>query len=213
MRNYFGLIIVLLGIAFLLQQLNVSWADNIINMWWPSVIILAGVLSWSGNRRQWFGPMIIVFVGLALLLDQLDVMTQSAWNFFWPLIIIFIGTKIFMGKSWEKKGAETGGSSANATFSGVDRRVTGPFDRGNVSAWFGGVKLDLRDAQFADSTTLNVSAGFGGIEVWVPKSVRIVTKITPVMGGAEDKTHPDMNAGKTLTITGSAMFGGVTVRN
>jgi hypothetical protein len=82
-----------------------------------------------------------------------------------------------------------------------------------VSAWFGGVKLDLRDAQFADQTTLNVSLGFGGLEVWVPKHVRIVTSVTPIMGGAEDKTQPDANATKTLTITGSALFGGVGVKN
>jgi predicted membrane protein len=213
MRKFLGTIIVLLGLGLLLQQLNVSWARNIMELWWPLVIIAVGLLAWNGNRRQWFGPMLIVFIGVALLLDDLNAMSQSAWNFFWPIVIICFGGSILIGKSQQHTAKEIGSPSATAVFSGVDRRVTGSFDKGDVSAWFGGVKLDLRDAQFADATTLNVSAGFGGIEVWVPKNVSIVTKITPIMGGAEDKTHPDANAGKTLTITGSALFGGVTVKN
>ncbi len=215
MRNYFGFVIILLGVGFLLQQFNISWADNVMGLWWPLSIIAVGLLAWRGNRRHVFGPMIIVLVGIIMLIDQTNLFNRSAWNIFWPIVIVLLGARVLFGKDFGHRGMqqETGDADANVLFSGVDRKVTGTFDKGSISAWFGGAKLDLRDAQFADQATLNVSLGFGGLEVWVPKHVRIVTKVTPVLGGVEDKTQQDPQATKTLTITGSAMCGGVSVKN
>jgi len=213
MRFLLGCIIVLLGLGFLLQQLDVSWSDEILSLWWPILVIAVGGLAWRGNRRAWFGPFLIVLVGTALLLDQLNILRQSAWNYFWPAVIILFGGRILIGKSWEAPRTETGNADAAAFFGGVDRKVTARFERGDVSAWFGGVKLDLREADFSDQSTLNVSAGFGGVEVWVPKHVRVVSRLTPILGGSEDKSQADAGAPHTLTITGTAMFGGVTIRN
>jgi predicted membrane protein len=214
MRNFFGLIIVLLGVAFLLQQFNVPHADRLIAVWWPLVVIAVGVVAWSSNPRQWFGPLVIMLVGVILLVDQMNIMAHSAWNVFWPVIIIVVGGRILMGRAGgggEK--TSSGSADANALFSGVDRKVTDNFTGNCVSAWFGGVKLDLREAKFTDKTELCVSAGFGGVEVWVPKTVKVVTKVMPIFGGAEDKTTPVSNAVNTLTITGTVIFGGVTIRN
>jgi hypothetical protein len=45
MRNLFGLVIVLFGLGFLLEQTNVSWAHNLMAAWWPLVIIAVGLLA------------------------------------------------------------------------------------------------------------------------------------------------------------------------
>lgn len=214
MRTIIGFIIVLLGIGFLLQQLNVPWAETIIDAWWPFVIIAVGLTVWNGNRRQWFGPLVIVLVGVVIALDQTNVFSQSAWNYFWPMIIILVGGRLLLNRQGPPAmKAETGSADAQVFFSGVDRVVSGPFERGQVTAWFGGVKLDLRQAQFASDSTLNVSAGFGGVEILLPRSVRVVSKVTPVMGGMEDKSQPESGATHTLTIVGTAFFGGVGVKN
>lgn len=215
MRALFGAIIVLLGVGFLLQQLNIPWANHLMDAWWPFVIIAVGLAMWNGNRRHWFGPMIVVLVGIILYVDQLNVLKQSAWSLFWPVVVILVGGRILLGRQFtaHQMKLETGSADATAIFSGVERRVVGPFARADVSAWFGGVKLDLRDAQFADQSQLNISTGFGGVEIMLPRSVRVVTHVTPIMGGAEDKTTPDGGATKTLTITGSAMFGGIGLKN
>lgn len=203
----------MLGLGFLLQQSNLSWADRFMYLWWPILIIAIGLISWRSSRRLWFGPLVITLVGIILLLDHLDVFSASAWNYFWPTMIIAIGAKILIGRSHD--GAQHGmASTANATalFSGVERKVTGPLADNELSAWFGGVKLDLREAQFPDQSTLEVFVGFGGIEILIPRSVRVVTKIMPLFGGVEDKTRPEAAATKTLTISGTALFGGVGVK-
>ncbi len=214
MRNLFGLIIVLFGLGMLLQQFNIPWASSVFSSWWALAIIIVGLYAWNGNQKNWFGPMIIVLVGVVLLLDQLNVFTKSAWNFFWPVAIILVGGRIILGRSWSPSvKQETGGPDASVLFSGIERKVSGHFEKGNVSAWFGGVKMDMRDANFATQSTLNISSGFGGVEVWLPKDVHVVSKLAAILGGTDDKTSPSTDAKKTLTITGSAMFGGISLRN
>lgn len=214
MKNFFGLLLVLLGLGFLLQQLNVSWTQNVMVWWWPIAIISVGVFMWNSNKRSWFGPAIVIMVGIAVFTDHFSFVHHSAWNIFWPLVIILFGGRIIFGMSREHQVKQDRGSANASVFmSGIDRTVTGTFDTGSVSAWFGGIKLDLRDALLGEQTTLSVSAGFGGVEILVPKNVRIVTKITPILGGADDKTTPDTGATKTLTITGSTLFGGVSIKN
>lgn len=214
MKNFFGLIIVLLGVGFLLQQLKVPGADTIMRSWWPLVIIAVGLLAWMNNQRRWFGPLIIVLVGLALMFDQLNIWDRSAWNVFWPMIIIAFGARLVFGRgSGQVMSAEkTDQADIDVVFSGAEKRVTGEFKEASVSAWFGGIKLDLRQAQFTESPILHVTAGFGGVDILVPPQVNVVTKVAPIFGGVDDKSdhaHTD----KTLRIEGTAMFSGVSVKN
>jgi len=213
MRKFIGFVIILIGAGFLLQQAGVGWADELLAAWWPFVIIGVGLMSWASNRRMWFGPLLITLVGLVLLFDQLNLMDESAWNYFWPVIIILVGARFLMGRRWEKTGFEKGDANAHVMFSGIDRKVSGPFTVGDASAWFGGVKLDMREAQFADQAELSVFAAFGGIDLWVPKHVRVNTKVLPLFGGSDDKTTPNADAKAILTVRGTAMFGGVSIKN
>lgn len=214
MRNIFGLIIVLFGLGLLLQQFNVPGAESIMSAWWPLVVIAVGVLAWNGNRRHVFGPAMIILVGVIMLLDQLNLFSQSAWNLFWPIVVIAAGLRIVLGKSWMPGGqVDSGSADVNVFFSGAERAVTGLVSKSEINAWFGGVKLDLRQAQFDEQSTIRVTAAFGGVDIFVPKTVRIISKVTPILGGTDDKTSPDANATKTLTIIGSAMFGGVSIKN
>ena len=92
------------------------------------------------------------------------------------------------------------------------------FRGGEIVAIFGGVRLDLRQAAISvDRAVLDISAVFGGVELRVPENWLVETKGVGIFGGFDDKTlHPkrDPNA-KTpeLVITGTAVFGGVSVTN
>ncbi|USN54017.1 MAG: hypothetical protein H6760_02500 [Candidatus Nomurabacteria bacterium] len=214
MRKLIGFFLILLGLGFLLQQLDLAWADNLPNFWWSLAIIAVGFYALNNNRRMWFGPALIILVGLLLFIDQLDLFAKSAWTLFWPIIIIVFGARIVMGKQWDGRMKEDQGSAdASVVFSGIERKVTGHFKEGQSSAWFGGIKLDFREADLAEQSVLNASASFAGIDIIVPKNVRVVMNVTPILGGSEDKSQPDPNASKTLTIQGTAMFGGISVKN
>lgn len=213
MRNVVGFAIVLLGVGFLLNQMGVTWADKVASSWWPLLIIGFGLVSLQKNPRGWFGPVIVVLVGVVLLISQLVESTRSLWAYFWPIIIILIGGRILLQKKWDERVTTAGNANAHVLFSGVDRKVTGKYENSEISAAFGGVKLDLREAEFGENQELNVFAAFGGVELLVPKTVRVVTHVSPLFGGVEDKTQSDAAATQTLNIKGTALFGGIEVKN
>lgn len=112
--------------------------------------------------------------------------------------------------------------NAFAIFSGIERRISAKdFRFGRVSAVFGGVELDFRDAEIdGDSAELEVNAIFGGAEIRVPDNWRVESQSQVIFGGLSDSTRTAKlpadatTAGyKTLVISGTVTFGGVEVKN
>ncbi len=108
---------------------------------------------------------------------------------------------------------------AEVIFSGIKRRfISQEFEGGKATAVFGGVELDLRDADTKlDEVVLHVDAIFGGIDIRVPESWEVDPQITGILGGYDDKTVPPQVAGDRppplLVVKGSAIFGGVNIKN
>jgi hypothetical protein len=83
---------------------------------------------------------------------------------------------------------------------------------------FGGYQVDLRKAAIARSPAiLHANAMFGGIEIRVPRTWRVVLDGLPLLGGYSDETeHPDAQGDAPvpeLIVKGFASFGGVVVKN
>lgn len=84
-----------------------------------------------------------------------------------------------------------------------------------VTCFWGGGKLDFREAQFAPGTTeLRVTAVMGGLEIIVPPWLAVECDATSIMGGFEEleRGHGSPDPGRAmLRITGFALMGGVTI--
>jgi hypothetical protein len=106
---------------------------------------------------------------------------------------------------------------ATAVMSGRRERVTSNAWRGgDVTAVMGGVELDLREAKpAAEGARLDVTALMGGVDIWVPSGWKITSRITPLLGGVEDKTTPGASNGDPprLELTGMALMGGVEIKH
>jgi predicted membrane protein len=90
------------------------------------------------------------------------------------------------------------------------------FKGGTLQAIFGGIELDLRKAHLPEGETcLNIEAIFGGISLFVPDNWSIEVNIESVLGGADDNRRiiEAVDDTRKLIITGSAVFGGVEIRN
>ena len=117
------------------------------------------------------------------------------------------------------------GSSDDATFdqavilSGFKRRVTSQrFRFGKAAAVLGGFHIDFTRADIDGSRAiLHIDTVFGGGEVRVPDNWRISIEATAVAGAFVDETYPQpVNAAtpvKELIVRGSAIFGGVNIKN
>jgi hypothetical protein len=99
-----------------------------------------------------------------------------------------------------------------AIFDGVAMKSQAKaFRGGSMLSWFGGVAVDLREAQLAADAHLDVHSLFGGIAIRVPPEWRIESNVKALGGGvAVSSARPGEDA-PTLRLDGFTAFGGVAV--
>lgn len=97
------LIVILCGLIFQLQAAGVlgNSQENLLSKYWPIVIIVVGLDLYFDEKRL-FGAVVLSFLGVALMLLNLNGNTK-AWEIFmsfWPLFLIVYGfDMLFSGKS------------------------------------------------------------------------------------------------------------------
>ena len=214
-------VLILLGVLFLIDNLNILRLDtgDLIGTWWPLAIVFLGVVQLlSGRGTSPIGPLILIGIGAFLQLLTLD---WVGWGVIWPLIIIGVGlTVLFQGRTrrWPSvTNSEEGSIEVSAIFGGAQRRVTSDdFHGGKLSAVFGGVELDLRDAHLATDATIEANVLFGGIEIKVPDEWNVDIQGSPLFGGTEDsrrhRTEQENGPTPTLRVKTSIIFGGLEIK-
>ncbi len=88
------------------------------------------------------------------------------------------------------------------------------FRGGDVTAWYGGGTLDLRQATLdPDGAELRVRAMFGGLEIAVPTTWPVEVHSRALLAGAGDARDPDDvdPSLPTLVVDAQAIFGGVAI--
>ncbi len=210
-----GALVTTLGVGFLLDSLNVLDFGSIIGTWWPMVIIVVGLLSLTSNIRAFAWPLFIIAIGFLLQLRELGVVSFNVWSLIWPSIIIFVGLSLIFGKFSRPKEGREDKVDLFAAFSGIDsKNKSESFQGGTVTALFGGITLDLRDASIQEPSIIEVFTAFGGIEIRVPEDCRVKASGVPLFGGWDDKTvKPSAKDPKTLYIKGTCIFGGLEIKN
>ncbi len=228
-----GIIVLLVGVLFLLENLGFFYVGDIFRFW-PVILIglgIARILDGRGLHGMLWG-LIVGGVGVVLLTNSLGYIPWNLWRLLWPALLILLGVLI-LARGFDRHGKWTGPQTfvddtstisdnvlkEEVVFGGIHRKVTSQdFQGGDATAIFGGIEVDLRGAAITkDVIDIEADAIFGGVELMVPDTWDVVVRGTGILGGYEDKTHPAPlpEGGKhpRLVIRGSAIFGGVTVRN
>ncbi len=195
---------------------------EVFSTYWPLILIFIGLWHLIAHefRSTGFG-LILILIGGFFLLINLDIIRAGVWVYIWPLLIIAAGLwiifrprfKIFQEKAPEIKEKDL---DAFIIFSGIKRRFSTPeFRGGKATALFGGIDLDFTQAGLADNkATIELTAIFGGIDVFVPNDWEVVVDSSSIFGGVEDKhkAPPSAEIKATLFIRATAMFGGIEVK-
>ena len=210
-----GLLIVVIGTLFLLDQLHILHFGSIIGTWWPLILVLIGAVKLNGGERT--SGLVLLVVGSVFMLANLDLIDWGDIFRFWPVLLILIGFSMMF--DYRPRFGMSGRDiteddfSIKVFFGGAERRITSQQLRGGeVMALFGGVELDLRDAKPAADCDIRITTIFGGAEVRIPPDWQIIIAGTPILGGIEDKTRQEGN-GPVVSIHCSAVFGGIELRN
>ena len=221
-RLLLGLSILTLGVVLLLGSAGVLDSGRALDRWWPLVILAAGVFTLFERPPAFLRGTVLTIVGAVLLLFTTDTLDESAWDYIWPAAIIAVGLVVLL--RW--RGRAIGGANgvdddtvrATAVFGGPHLVSTSARFRGGwLTAFFGGITLDLRQAQLdPEGASINATAAFGGIEILVPRGWRVTLRSTPIFGGTDDKTDrsvPPPDDAPTLRVDAVTVFGGLEVKH
>lgn len=184
---------------------------------------------------------IMFLLGVYFLLRNLGIIHFSLGDL-WPVAVILVGLFIIRGSfghsrvmspdgkchstvhaTWQKghgKHGKMNGLSGDhldlsTVFGGGEYTVSSKrFKGGKIDVVFGGIEVDLRDAEIEDDSVVVVaSAVFGSVEMRVPSRWEVVVQGTPVLASIENKTVTPGEVSKRLVVKASVVFGSIEVRN
>lgn len=224
-----GIFLIGMGLVFLLDRLNViPYHIRHIVISWQALLIFIGVINLLKNHARLPG-VILILVGGAFLLPEIVQIPFQTKQLIWPLILIIIGLAIvFKTRNLKTPhvfnphhDSYVGSEKIDevAIFGGGKRVITSQnLKGGNLTAIFGGLEIDLTDAEFdTDTVVIEVAAVFGGVTVIVKPEWVVQVQVASVFGGFTDKRkmykNQNTEGSKQLILKGAAIFGGGEVKS
>jgi predicted membrane protein len=236
-----GFIFLIVGAFFLLRSLDLDipeWVGS-----WEVLMIAIGAIIWISSSFKNNTGVIIMLIGSAFLMKNLYAWPLDIARFIWPVCLIIVGIALIFRRRGNRADWFTHTTSypedtmrkedkyhafsyssvsddyldVTAVFSGVNRVVVSKeFKGGTATAVFGGTDINLTQADFNGTITIEANCVFGGVEIIVPSNWNVKVNMDTVFGGVEDNRPVEMmsnNPDKVLIITGSCVFGGVEIKS
>jgi hypothetical protein len=230
-----GIIVVTIGSFLLLDRLDLMdfprWLFS------PGFFLLAIGLILGVNRKFKGGVWIIlVLIGSFTLVSRIPDFPLDMKEYGLPLTIILIGIfilsrSVFGGvkrekrEFWQKQqhegfvASDEGGEDyfdIVTVFGGAKRKVFSKnFKGGEATCIFGGVEMDLSQADIEGTIVIDATQIFGGMKLLVPANWELKSDAVAIFGSVEDKRMAPQSyaGGKKLVITGFVMFGGIDIKS
>jgi len=215
-----GLVLIGIGVVFGLNTLNITNINIFFDGWWTLFIIVPCFIDLfnEGNKT---GSVIGLIIGLLFLLSANNIIDFSiVLKLIVPVALVAIGISMIFKDRVEKtvkaKIKELNKIEQKeycATFGGQDLDFSNEdFEGCELTAVFGGVKCDLREAKITKDVVINASAIFGGVTILAPKDVSIKVLSTPIFGGVDNKHKKNKDAKVTIFVNALCLFGGVDIK-
>jgi hypothetical protein len=214
----FGLIICTIGVLWTLDSMGIADAEYYIRYWPGALIILGAAKVWQARGGGGsLGGVVLILIGTALLSEHLLPVNIDIFDF-WPMFLVFLGASLVWRSIVGRRAPASDGNttiSAVAVLGGVNRgNNSGAFRGGDLTAVMGGCEVDLRQARIDGEAVIDVFAMWGGIDIRVPEDWTVIGRVTPLLGGFDDKTRPPQTASAhRLVVRGFVIMGGVEVKH
>jgi predicted membrane protein len=239
--SFFALLLIIAGALLFLDNLSVLPVEDI-RAYWPAWLIVWGfsIVYYKRTAHSAIWALTLIAAGVLLILGNLHILHVTA-GILWPLFLIAAGAMMLVRPiypaEWKERlqrrrrshfAAQSGTSTfhgdrldESAVFSSLNRSVESQnFEGGKLDSVFASIEVDMTQAAISSPThtaVLEANSVFGGIEIRVPRTWKVIMKSTAVFGGCEDKTVPPRPEPgfplTTLVVTGGAVFGGISISN
>ena len=216
-----GLVFVVLGVIFGLNALNITDINIFFDGWWTLFIIVPCFIGLFKDEDK-SSNLIGLVIGICLLLGCIDIIEFTLiWKLMVPAILVMIGLSFIFKdtlnskiKKEIKKLNKTETKEYCSCFSGQTIDFNNEEFKGcTISAIFGGVKCDLKNATIKNDVVINATSIFGGITIYVPEGVNVKISATSIFGGVSDeRKNKTKNNEYTIYINTTSMFGGIEIK-
>jgi hypothetical protein len=217
-RLVLGVAVLLAGIVFTLDNLNILDAGELLD-YWPLVFVALGLakLAAVGRTGGWLSAGLWIFVGVWWTIYNLAIVDFHPVDF-WPVFLIIAG--LYLVKRALRPGRRSEPSPDKVTgfavLGGSSKKSSSQdFKGGDFTAVMGGCEVDLRDAHIADGpAVIDVFAFWGGVDIRVPPDWVVDGQVTAILGGFDNRAGTgQVDPSQVLVVRGLAMMGGVDVRS
>jgi len=215
-----GFLLVVIGLGFAGNAFGLWNFELFFDGWWTLFIIIPCAISMFQNGVQLWNSIGLGIGALLFVSAQGYFNGQLVGNLIFPIIIIAIGLSImFKGKmnknvkmidSLNKDGL----SEYSAVFGGQELNFPDEEFKGAcLTAVFGSITLDLRQAIINKDICISTTAVFGGVDIMVPNNVRVEVSGTPIFGGTTNKAmQPIGENPSTVYVNSISIFGGTEIK-
>jgi predicted membrane protein len=221
---FMGIFLIVLGVVFLLDRIGIiphEYRKYLFS--WQSLLIFVGLISLFKSHAR-FPGLILILIGSGFMIPSLFDLPFNVTRLVFPVVLILVGIAlVFKARNLKHphvffSDTETQSNSERidevAIFGGGKRVVSNQnIKGGQITAIFGGVELDMSDADLSDDgAVIEIACIFGGATIIVNPEWDVQVQVTSILGGFSDqrkvykRTEP--NSGKKLIIKGAAIFGG-----
>ena len=216
-----GVLLIIIGIIVGLNSLGIANIDLFFEGWWTLFIIIPCFIGLF-NSKDKSGNFIGLLIGIVLLLGVRDIISFSIIaKLIVPVILVILGLSLMfkdnINKAAVKRINELNKENKNndycSTFSSQKISLSESDFKGlNCDAIFGALELDLSNCKIKKDVVINANAVFGGIDIIVPKDIKVITKSSSIFGGIDNKSTYVDNKGPIIYINASCVFGGIEIK-
>ena len=238
-NRFFGpFIIIFIGLVLFLQRLPIDAPEWVFS--WNTILIVIGILLGIAMRFRhwiWFIPLLI---GIGRILTE-NYIPEEHQNLIFPIGLMLFGVYIFLYFLFRKnccpydkyhihkktrfKHKYSGQTTIDEdsfirvenTFGGIDRSfISKNLKGGYIKNTFGGVNINLMQADFEETIDIHIENTFGGITFYVPKNWKVVAKLDAHLSGIDDNSYfenQDNEDTKYMVLNGKSIFGGIEIKN
>ena len=217
-----GLTFIVLGVMIGLNSFGVTHIDFFFDGWWTLFIILPCFIEIFRSKVKILN-VIGIATGFALLLFCQRIFSlEMLWKLSLPTILVLIGISlvfkdaVFSPKSVpfktsaDKRGAE---DKYKASFSNKKIKYDNQVFYGNdLSAAFGSMTCDLRNAIIEEDVIINANVTMGNIDILLPPTVNVDIKKMGIGGVYDNRLGKNVSPSPTVFVSGVCLLGNVEIK-
>ncbi len=234
-RVLFGLVFIAAAVI-ILGNMTGLWFIQDFPGWWTLFLIVPGIAGMIDHGVDVWN-LALVLIGVWLLASSQN---WIPWRFssgiFWVAIFLIIGLELLIGGRGgighrRAYNGQDGGPGYVYPGTGVQsedcevfshtamfgkltfENHTQGFRGGDLTAIFGGLTMDLRNASVREGAVIDAVATFGSVRILAPANCRIVLTGTPILGGGYCQPHREYGDTSVpqLFVRYTSAFGNVRV--